>query len=75
MLMLPDVSAVRQSSVARNRVAAADIEGVSREGVVVLRVRADVLHILQVVHKYDWLPLRHEPHLRAQIRRESGDVL
>jgi len=72
---VPAVSGVRQRSVARNPVAATDIEGVSREGVVTLCVRADILHILQLVHKDDWLPGRHEPHLRAQIRCESGEVL
>jgi len=72
---VPAVSGVRQRSVARNPVAAVHIEGVSREGVVTIRVRADILDILQLVHKDDWLPGLHEPHLRAQIRCESREVL
>ena len=72
---VPAVSGIRQRSVARNPVAAAHIEGVSREGVVTLCVRADILHILQLVHKDDWLQGRLESHLRAQIRCESREVL
>ena len=72
---VPAVSGVRQWPTARNHVAAAHVEGVSREGVVVLCVCANILHVLQLVHKDDWLPVRHEPHLRAQIRCESREVL